>query len=172
MIFKVRSKTYLAVRDCVVSLMMTQKGRNSILVILVIYDSILGRVGVQSMNAILLALLVLLVAVALVGRVRAARTVAAAAVRVALYEEAAASSKRRFEKEAMRRNHGLYLAKEARVASQRSLLEALARAEYPEAFRGHPRDLVLLQAPGRKTWILRSDLRDQVLDMIEEDLAS
>ena len=124
------------------------------------------------MNALLVVLaLLVLVAAALVGRVRAAR-VAARATTLELYEDAAAASVRRFEKEVMRRNHGLYLAKEARVASQRSLLEALARAEYPEAFRGHPDDLVLLQAPGRKTWIYRKDLRDQVLDGIEQDLAS
>lgn len=127
------------------------------------------------MSVALLALLALvivsLVIIVVVSRVRAARVVAATAT-TELYEEAAASSVRRFDKELMRRNHGLYLAKEARVASQRSLLEALARAEYPEAFRGHPRDLVSLQAPGRKTWIKREDLRDQVLSMIEEDLVS
>ena len=126
------------------------------------------------MNAILLALLVLVVVgvVVLVGRVRAARVEAAQAARVELYEEAAASSVRRFVVDGMRRNHALWEAKEARVASQRSLLEALARAEYPEAFRGHPDDLVLLQAPGRKTWIYRKDLISQVLDGIEQDLAS
>ena len=124
------------------------------------------------MNALLVILALLVVVGVVMGRVRAARVEAAQAARVELYEEAAASSVRRFAVDGMRRNHALWEAKEARVASQRSLLEALARAEYPEAFRGHPDDLVLLQAPGRKTWIYRKDLISQVLDGIEQDLAS
>ena len=121
--------------------------------------------------ALAVAVIVVIVVIVVVSRVRAAR-VAAVAATAELYEEAAASSARRFDKETMRRNHSLYLAKEARLASKRALLVAMARAEYPEAFRGHPRDLVSLQAPGRKTWIRREDLISQILDGIEEDLAS
>lgn len=128
------------------------------------------------MNAILIALLALVIIVSLViivvSRVRAARVVAATAIS-SLYEEAAAAAVRRGDAAGMRASHAIYLAKEARLASKREYLITLAKgAGYSDAFRGHPADYVSLQGPGYKSWIKREDLRDQVLTMIEEDLAN
>lgn len=122
------------------------------------------------MFTILSVITLVIVALVIVGRVNTAR-VDARITSLVVYEAGRKASQARFEKEVIRRNHALWEAKQDRLASKKALLEALAKgAGYSEAFRGHPDDLVSLQCSGYKSWILRSELRDQITTMIEEDL--